>query len=168
MKRAPRLLRPSLALAALTLLGPALAHAEPAPSPTPHLFQSAFEKADKNDDGKLSPEEAKKGGFFTNESFKDTDYDQDGNVTLFELGKAVTKSTQDWLDHHDEHDTNDDGHVDKNEAKFGSRIYTVFDRADANKDSKIDQQEIKDYASQSYYSESAAYPLVPNIIDEKF
>lgn len=154
-------------LAVVFLAAPAAAEG-PTPTATPHLFKDAFEKADTNDDGKLSEEEAKKGGFFSASSFKDTDYDQDGNVTLFELGKAVTKSTQDWLDHHDEHDTNDDGHVDKNEAKYGSRIYTVFDRADANKDSKVDQQEIKNYAAQSYYDESAGYPLVPNIINEKF
>lgn len=158
--------RASLVLA-LALARAAVA-AEPEPQPTPHLFKQAFEEADTNDDGKLSREEAKKGGFFSAESFKDTDYDSDGNVTLFELGKAVTKSTKDWLDEHDQHDHDDDGHVDKNEAKFGSRIYTVFDRADANKDSKIDRDEIKSYAAQGYYSESAPYPLVPNIIDEKF
>lgn len=142
--------------------------AEPSPAPTPHLFQDAFDQADTNDDGKLSQEEAKKGGFFRAQSFKDTDYDQDGNVTLFELGKAVTQSTKDLLDEHEEHDKDDDGHVDKNEAAFGSRIYTVFDRADANKDSKVNRQELKDYAAQSYYSESANYPLVPNIINKKF
>ncbi len=141
---------------------------DPSPAPTPHLFKKAFDAADTDDDGKLSATEAKKGGFFSAESFKDTDYDEDGNVTLYELGKAVTKSTQDWLDVHDEHDKDGDGHVDKNEAKFGSRIYTVFDRADANKDSKVNQQEIKDYAAQGYYSESAPYPLVPNIINKKF
>ncbi len=149
------------------LVSPAVAE-EPTPAPTPHLFKQAFDKADADADGKLSTDEAKKGGFFSAESFKDTDYDQDGNVTLYELGKAVTKSTKDWLDEHDEHDKNDDGHVDKDEAKFGSRIYTVFDRADANKDSRVDQQELKDYAAQGYYSESAAYPLVPNIINKKF
>jgi len=142
--------------------------AEPTPAPPPPLFQKAFDEADQDDDGKLSPDEAKKGGFFTAKSFKDTDYDKDGNVTLYELGKAVTESTKDWLDEHDAQDKNDDGQVDKDEATYGSRIYTVFDRADANKDSRIDRQEIKDYAASGYYSESAPYPLVPNIINEKF
>lgn len=168
LRTPPRVVEAALVAAALVATPAACLAADPSPAPTAHLFKQAFEKADTNDDGKLSPEEAKKGGFFTAESFKDTDYDKDGNVTLYELGKAVTKSTQDWLDEHDEHDKNDDGHVDKNEAKFGSRIYTVFDRADANKDSRIDQQELEDYAAQGYYSESAPYPLVPNIINEKF
>lgn len=168
LRRIRNLVAAPLTAATLVAAPVASLAADPTPAPTPHLFKQAFEKADTDDDGKLSADEAKKGGFFTAESFKDTDYDKDGNVTLYELGKAVTKSTQDWLDHHDEHDKNDDGHVDKNEAKFGSRIYTVFDRADANKDNRVDQQEIKDYAAQGYYSESAPYPLVPNIINEKF
>ncbi|MDG2307121.1 MAG: hypothetical protein P8R42_21225 [Candidatus Binatia bacterium] len=167
MIRAHQLLS-CLAAAVWISAGSATYAADPTPAPTPHLFKQAFEAADADHDGKLSKDEAKKGGFFSAESFKDTDYDKDGNVTLFELGKAVTKSTKDWLDEHDDHDKDDDGHVDKNEAKFGSRIYTVFDRADANKDNRVDQREIKNYAAQSYYSESAPYPLVPNIINEKF
>ncbi len=159
---------PALCMVALLLAATPGGAQTPGPSPTPHLFHSAFKKADLDADGKLSPEEAKKGGFFTTESFEKSDQNRDGNVTLFELGKAVAASTADWVDTHDEHDANDDGHVDRNEATFGSRIYTVFDRADTNRDDRVDRQEIKAYAAQGYYSETAPYPLTPNIINKKF
>jgi Ca2+-binding EF-hand superfamily protein len=162
MNRTCRILAAS---AWIALAGPAIAQDS---VPPPPAFEAAFDKADENHDGKLTPDEAKSGGFFTGQTFKSADYDEDGTVTLYELGKAVAAGTKDWLGEHDQHDENDDGHVDKDEAKFGSRIRTVFDRADANKDDKIDQDEMKNWAATTYYSEDADYPIVPNIIDEKF
>ncbi len=127
-----------------------------------------FKKADADKDGNLSAREAKGTGFFRGESFDETDQDENGYVTLFELAQALTQSTQKWMNEHDEHDENDDGHVDRQEAEFGTRIYTVFDRADKDKDNRLNSQEMKDWAASSYYSESASYPLVPNIVDKKF
>jgi Ca2+-binding EF-hand superfamily protein len=158
---------PIVALFCLALAVSVLA-AEPTPAPTPRRIDHAFEKADADKDGQLSKQEAAAGGLFTAEAFYETDDDGDGYVSLFELGEAVAAHTRGWLDEHDKHDTNDDGHIDRNEATFGTRIYTVFDRADKNKDDQIDSQEMKDWAASSYYSESASYPIVPNIINKKF
>jgi len=140
----------------------------PEPTEAPEAIQRNFEKADTDKDGGLSPAEAKGTGFFRGESFDETDQDENGYVTLFELAQALTQSTQKWMSEHDEHDENDDGHVDRQEAEYGTRIYTVFDRADKDKDNRLNSQEMKDWAASSYYSESASYPLVPNIVDKKF
>ena len=164
-----------IALALFLLATPvAVARAETVASPTPPakkaplVIEENFQKADADKDGSLSPKEAKGTGFFRGESFDETDQDENGYVTLFELAQALTQSTQKWMTEHDEHDENDDGHVDRQEAEFGTRIYTVFDRADKDKDNRLNSQEMKDWAASSYYSESASYPLVPNIIDKKF
>lgn len=144
------------------------ARAEDTAAGAPNAMDEAFSKADSDKDGKLSRDEAMSGGVYSGEAFDATDDDGDGFVTVFELGEAVLKHSQGWMNEHDEHDANDDGHVDRNEAEFGTRIYTVFDRADKNKDDKLDSQEMKDWAASSYYSESASYPLAPNIINKKF
>ena len=141
---------------------------EKSPPQAPAEIKENFEKADLDKDGSLSAAEAKGTGFFRGESFDETDQDENGYVTLFELAQALTQSTQRWMSEHDEHDENDDGHVDRQEAEYGTRIYTVFDRADKDKDNRLNSQEMKDWAASSYYSESASYPLVPNIIDKKF
>ena len=138
------------------------------PKPASNPMDGAFEKADTDKDGKLSRDEAMSGGVYSGEAFDATDEDADGFVTLFELGEAVVKHSQGWMDEHDKHDANEDGQVDRNEAEFGTRIYTVFDRADKNKDDMLDSQEMKDWAASSYYSESASYPIAPNIINKKF
>ena len=156
------------ALGLLVTAGPVIAEEAPPGPDALAPFSTAFAQADLNSDGGLSIAEAKRGGFLTGESFEKTDDDRDGTVTLFELGKALTQSTESWLDEHDEHDKDDDGHVDKNEAVFGSRIFTVFDRIDTNQDERLNRQEIRAFATQSYYSETAAYPIAPNIIDKKF
>lgn len=140
----------------------------PKPPEAPEAIEKNFRKADADKDGSLSPAEAKGTGFFRGESFDETDQDENGYVTLFELARALTQSTQKWMSEHDEHDENDDGHVDRQEAEYGTRIYTVFDRADKDKDNRLNSQEMKDWAASSYYSESASYPLVPNIVDKKF
>ena len=161
-----------LLLAAFAHAAEPEAAAEPSdsarPAPASKEIQESFKKADADSDGNLSASEAKGTGFFRGESFDETDQDENGYVTLFELAQALTQSTQKWMTEHDEHDENDDGHVDRQEAEFGTRIYTVFDRADKDKDNRLNSQEMKDWAASSYYSESASYPLVPNIIDKKF
>ncbi|MBM4266104.1 MAG: hypothetical protein FJ144_05730 [Deltaproteobacteria bacterium] len=169
----PTLARGTFALAfSLTLslaLAPA-ALAAPDPSPTP-AFQKAFQKADENGDGKLSPDEAKKAGFFSSSAadFKSADGDADGQVTLFELGKAVAQSASDSMSTHEKADKNKDGVVDKDEAAtLGEKLEGVFTNADENKDGMVDRGEMMNQVTNSYYSEDATEPVVPNIINEKF
>ena len=69
--------------AGLLCVAPA-ALAQPAATPTPGMPLAAeFDRADQNRDGVLSEDEAKRAGFFTQESFSETDQDRDGTITLF-------------------------------------------------------------------------------------
>jgi hypothetical protein len=154
-----------VALCSLAAGSPALAQ----PSPTPHpALAESFDRADTDGDGRLSEKEAKAGGFFSRSTYGDVDRDSDGHVTLFELGKAVQGSLQDWVNKHDTADANHDGYVSKEEA--GDTLSTVFDRADRDKDGRLGRQELMDDVTQGYYSETSLQPqpIVPNIIDEKF
>ena len=163
MKRA----LPTLLLSTTLALATAVPAASPPPT-TPPSLDDAVTAADTDRSGALSPAEAKKGGFFVEESFPKTDGDGSGSVTLFELNSAIARSTQQWVREHDAHDTDDDGHVDREEAAPGSRIFTIFDRADTNNDGKLDLPEVRNFATRSYYSETAAYPVAPNLLNKKF
>jgi hypothetical protein len=154
-----------VALCSLAAAAPAFS--EPSPTPHPALAQS-FDRADTDGDGQLSEKEAKAGGFFSRSTFGDVDRDSDGHVTLFELGKSVQGSLQDWLTKHDSADADHDGYVSKAEA--GDTLSTVFDRADSDKDGRLGRTELMDDVTNGYYSETSLQPqpIVPNIIDEKF
>jgi Ca2+-binding EF-hand superfamily protein len=160
----------STLLAAATLLalaGPVRA-AEPPAAPTPApALASRFDRADSDGDGRLNEKEAKAAGFFARSSFGESDRDHDGQVTLFELGKSVQSSLQQWLDHHDKADADKDGYVSKAEAGDGP-LTTVFERADRDHDGRLGRDELMDDVTHGYYSETATQPVVPNIIDERF
>lgn len=161
-------LRRRVVLVALCSIASAsTALAEPSPTPHPALAE-AFDRADTDGDGRLSEKEAKSGGFFSRSTFNDVDRDSDKTVTLFELGKAVQGSLQDWVNKHDTADANHDGYVSKEEA--GDTLSTVFDRADSDHDGRLGRQELMDDVTQGYYSETSLQPqpIAPNIIDEKF
>jgi hypothetical protein len=141
---------------------------EPAAAPTPPpALASHFDRADTDGDGRLSEKEAKAAGFFSRSSFGDADRDGDGHVTLFEVGKSVQSSLQQWLDHHDKADADDDGYVSRSEAGDGT-LSTVFDRVDRDRDGRLARDELMADVTHGYYSETATQPIVPNIIDERF
>src|SRR5262245_33018590 len=56
----------------------------------------SFRKADRNHDGALTADEAKKGGFDLSESFAEVDVDHSGTVTLFEIGEALHRKVGEW------------------------------------------------------------------------
>jgi Ca2+-binding EF-hand superfamily protein len=147
-----------------------VAAAQDAATPTPRPpLASEFEKADTNHDGKLSPEEAKKAGFFTQQDFAKTDRDRDGTITLYELGIAVQSQFQDWVDKHAKADADGDGYVDKDEAaQDGATWSDVFERNDRDGDGRISREELMDRVTSTYYSETEIQPLYPNIIDKRF
>jgi len=105
--------------------------------------------------------------FFSRSSFADTDRDHDGYVTLFDLGKSVQSSLQQYLDQHDKSDADHDGYVSKSEAGDGP-LSTVFDRVDQDHDGRLSRDEVMDDVTHGYYSEQATQPIVPNIIEEHF
>jgi hypothetical protein len=159
----------SALLAALAIAGSVSARAgEPPAAPTPApALASHFDRADADGDGRLNEKEAKAAGFFTRSTFSDADRDRDGHVTLFELGKSVQSSLQQWVDDHDKADADHDGYVSKSEAGDGA-FSTVFDRIDQDHDGRLGRDEVMDDVTHGYYSETATQPIVPNIIDERF
>ena len=157
-----------LATLALFALAASARAAEPPARATPApALANYFDQADKNGDGRLSEKEAKAAGFFSRSSFADTDRDHDGYVTLFDLGKSVQSSLQQYLDQHDKSDADHDGYVSKSEAGDGP-LSTVFDRVDQDHDGRLSRDEVMDDVTHGYYSETATQPIVPNIIEEHF
>lgn len=164
------------ALAALTLLLLATPQAG-AQTPTPAAggqggsvaFEEEFKRADVDKDGRLTEKEAVTAGFFTDGSFKDTDRDLDGQVTLFELGDALQKRMRQWLSDSDSADTDKDGYVSESEASAaGGSILDIFKRADRDGDGRVARDEIDVYTRDTYYSETADRGVVPNIIEKRF
>jgi hypothetical protein len=172
--RRPLAQRSSLAALTVLVLGIAApAHAQqasPGAGDTGTVaFQTEFERADTNKDGKLSEEEAVRAGFFTDGSFKDSDRDLDGQVTLFELGDALQKRLRSWLSESETADADGDGYVSREEAaSTGSSLLSIFERADRDGDGRVARDEIDLYTRDTYYSETADRGVVPNIIDKKF
>ena len=159
-------------LAAGLCITPAAAQ-DPSPAAGTAKLQRTFDKADTNQDGKLSEDEAKAAGFFTTDrptdTFSSVDQDKDGQVTLFELGDAIQKRIRQYMSDRDAADTDQDGYVSEEEAKAsGSSILDVFKRADIDGDGKVARDEIDIFVNDTYYSETADRGVVPNIINKKF
>jgi Ca2+-binding EF-hand superfamily protein len=136
----------------------------------PTAFADEFDRADTDKDGRLSEEEAKKAGFFTTEqSFKGTDADGDGVVTLFELGDALQKRLRQWNSESARADTDGDGYVSREEAESaGGSLSEIFVRADRDRDGRVGRDEFDLYARGAFYSETADPGVVPNIINKRF
>ena len=105
---------------------------------------SRFAKADKNHDGKLSPDEA--ADYFVSSIFDSADQNKDGKVTWEEWnvpGSGRTKAKFDAAD------TNHDGSLTLEEAlAYGRKrnaFKTEFDEADTNHDGYVTLAEAKVY-----------------------
>ncbi|MEW6268380.1 MAG: hypothetical protein AB1689_03680 [Thermodesulfobacteriota bacterium] len=133
-------------------------------------FADEFERADTDKDGRLSEEEAKKAGFFsTEQSFRGTDTDGDGVVTLFELGDALQKRLRHWTSESQRADADGDGYVTREEAQSaGGMLSEIFVRADRDRDGRIARDELDVYTRGAFYSETADPGVVPNIINKRF
>jgi Ca2+-binding EF-hand superfamily protein len=162
-------------MAAMAVLAALLGFARPAPAqPTPAIspepqLERAFERADSNGDGRLSEDEARKAGFFSAESFSETDTNRDGTITLFELGAAVQARFQGWVSKHTQADLNRDGYVSRSEAEAAGHSWSDdYERADRNHDGQVSREELMYRVTSGYYSETRDEPLYPNIIDRRF
>jgi hypothetical protein len=135
----PILLVPAITLSALiTAPGTALAEQHP-------KLEAAFKKADKNNDGTLDKEEAKAMPRVS-KHFDAIDTDKSGTVDLKEVeasaegaaksmhakGEAKFKSA----------DKDNDGTLDKEEAKAMPKVAKHFDAIDADKDGTVSLEEI--------------------------
>ena len=162
----------ALTALALSLAAPAGAQqASPGAGTTgPVAFEKEFERADVDKDGRLTEQEAVSAGFFTTDgTFKETDRDLDGQVTLFELGDALQRRLRGLLADRDAADTDGDGFVSEQEAKAsGTSLADVFTRADRDGDGRVARDEIDVFTRDTYFSETADRGVVPNIINKRF
>ena len=113
-------------------------------------LESLFKKADVNNDGKLTREEAKAMPRVL-KNFDAIDTDKDGTVTLDEIRAAMAKAKT-GKDMHEQAverfkaaDKDKDGTLTKDEARAMPKVAKNFDAIDADKDGTVSEQEIHDF-----------------------
>jgi len=123
----------------------------------PHAFcadqpgarlEAAFKKADTDNDGTLTRDEAKSMPRVA-KNFDAIDADKDGTVSLDEIRASIKQAGKEMHDRAVEKfkaaDKDNDGTLDKNEARAMPRVAKNFDAIDADKDGTVSEQEIHDY-----------------------
>ncbi len=156
---------------ASALLATAAMGQTPAGAPTPKVpsdVDERFRKADVNHDGRLSRDEAARGGFAVTESFGGVDNDGDGLITLFEIGEFLTARAQEWTTDLGSADTDADQRLSETEAAAVPSIRKVFQQADLNRDGQLDATEYDSYSQRQLYRHVDMPHVVPNIIDKRF
>ena len=110
-------------------------------------LEAAFKKADKDNDGTLTRDEAKSMPRVA-KHFDAIDTDKDGTVSLLEI-RASMKKAKEMHDRAVERfksaDKDNDGTLTKDEAKAMPRVAKHFDAIDTDKDGTVSEQEIHDY-----------------------
>ncbi len=111
-------------------------------------LEAAFKKADADNDGTLTKDEAKSMPRVA-KNFDAIDADKDGTVSLDEIRasmKQVGKAMHDRaVEKFKSADKDSDGTLTKDEAKSMPRVAKNFDAIDADKDGTVSEQEIHDY-----------------------
>jgi Ca2+-binding EF-hand superfamily protein len=122
-------------------------HALAADQPGDKL-EAAFKKADADNDGTLTRDEAKSMPRVA-KHFDAIDADKDGTVSLDEIRASMKQMAKAMHDRAVERfkaaDKDNDGTLTKDEAKSLPRVAKNFDAIDADKDGTVSEQEIHDY-----------------------
>jgi Ca2+-binding EF-hand superfamily protein len=111
-------------------------------------LEAAFNKADTDNDGTLTRDEAKSMPRVA-KKFDAIDADKDGTVSLDEIRASMKQAGNAMHDRAVERfksaDKDNDGTLTKDEAKAMPRVAKNFDTIDADKDGTVSEQEIHDY-----------------------
>jgi Ca2+-binding EF-hand superfamily protein len=139
----------SLVIASCLTVAAMLSSAADAANTSGNKMEEMFKKADKDNDGTLTRDEAKALPRVA-KNFDQIDTDKDGTVSLDEIYASAKKIAKE-IEARDKAkfdvaDKDHDGTLDRDEAKAFPRISQNFDKIDANKDGKVSQDEIKSYA----------------------
>jgi Ca2+-binding EF-hand superfamily protein len=119
-----------------------------AADPPGSKLDAAFRKADKDNDGKLTREEAKSLPRVA-KNFEAIDADKDGTVSVNEIRVSMKKAGKERHDRAVERfksaDKDNDGTLTKEEAKALPRVAKNFDAIDADNDGTVSEKEIHRY-----------------------
>ena len=111
-------------------------------------LEAAFKKADTDNDGTLTPDEAKTMPRVA-KNFAAIDTDKDGTVSLDEVRASMKKAGKAMHERGVERfksaDKDNDGTLTKDEAQAMPRVAKNFDAIDTDKDGKVSDKEIHDY-----------------------
>lgn len=126
------------------------------------MIDERFKKADTNNDGFLSKEEAEKGLPRVARRFADIDADKDGKVSRQEIDGAMKQAGQHRGKHAEARfkkaDKNGDGLLSKDEVANASPLVRDFDKIDTNKDGKLSKEELRAYGEERRKARGAAQP----------
>ncbi len=111
-------------------------------------MEEHFRKADTNNDGSLTREEAKAMPRVA-KNFDAIDTDKSGTVTLVEIQATMKKMAKEIHEQGKERftaaDKDNDGSLTREEAKAMPRVAQNFDAIDADKSGTVTEKEIHDY-----------------------
>ncbi len=111
-------------------------------------LEAAFKKADTDNDGTLTPDEAKTMPRVA-KNFAAIDTDKDGTVSLVEVRASMKKAGKAMHERGVERfksaDKDNDGTLTKDEAQAMPRVAKNFDAIDTDKDGTVSDKEIHDY-----------------------
>ena len=131
-------------IASATLIAPCVSAADQSGS----KLEAAFKKADTDNDGTLTKDEAKSMPRVA-KHFAAIDTDKDGTVSLDEIRASMKKSRKAMhvrgVERFKAADTDNDGTLTKGEAKSLPRVAKNFDAIDTDRDGTVSEKEIHDY-----------------------
>ena len=110
-------------------------------------LEAAFKKADKDNDGTLTRDEAKSMPSVA-KHFAAIDTDKDGTVSMVEIRASIKKAKEKHdqaVERFKSADKDNDGTLTKDEAKAMPRVAKNFDAIDKDRDGTVSEREIHDY-----------------------
>jgi Ca2+-binding EF-hand superfamily protein len=127
-------------------------------------FDKHFRAADKDGDGALTREEARRSMPSVYRRFKEIDADNDGKVTREEIEAAFSKRAREERERLMALDTNHDGVITRDEIlRNASASSRAIDSIDTNKDGNISQGELDNFIQRRYYRDIDR-GIAPNVI----
>jgi Ca2+-binding EF-hand superfamily protein len=153
--------KPALFVSLLLLPAFALAESTDKTGERKQQLEEQFKKADKDNDGTLTKEEAKAMPHVA-KHFKEIDTDKDGTVSMDEI-RAFMKSHKDDAHEHGKEsfkkaDKDNDGTLTREEAKAMPNVYKNFDAIDTDKDGTVTLEEIHNFMKAKREQNKAAKP----------
>ncbi len=142
------MLKPALFVSLLLVPAFALADSADKSGEKKQQLEEQFNKADKDNDGTLTKEEAKAMPPVA-KHFKEIDTDKDGTVSMDEIRAFMKSHKGDAHERGKERfnkaDKDNDGTLTKEEAKAMPNVYKNFDAIDTDKDGTVTLEEIHNY-----------------------